>query len=132
MSLASELRAKVKQEESRTNKEAGLYEKERKKRISAAVPLMVQELLPEIVKAINQRAKEGKLSYDVESYEYYYSDRSEKDFIKVLAHKKIMELLKKKPYKFGVKENEKKDGYNGEGNYYSDFYHIYSWTISWE
>jgi hypothetical protein len=50
---------------------------------------------------------------------------------KLALYREVMKTLEGEEHGFRVVENSPSKGYDGEGNNYSDFYTMYSWTISW-
>lgn len=100
---------------------------EYEKRLSAKIAELVPELRSAVLNDIKSAAERGYDGYTVS----FYDHGDLKDTATMKAYEQIMKELKGKPYKYRVKAGRPKNDWSGEGNNESDFYALFTWTISW-
>lgn len=99
--------------------------KKHEEKIAEIAESLVEELLPETLRAIEVASGRGNKSCVIEYYEYSGSEYR----ARVLAYEKVMLKLQEPPHQFQVWKSSR-EGYNGEGSNMSDFYTVHSWEIS--
>jgi hypothetical protein len=99
---------------------------ERQKKLQKELVALRARLLPEIL-AEAEKVAGYRRSCEARFCNY---DRFG-DEEKLALYREVMKTLKGEEHGFRVVENSPSKGYAGEGNNYSDFYTMYSWTISW-
>lgn len=126
MSTADKMRKISKKAHDNYREKEKLESAERQKKLQKELADLRPKLLAEILAEAEKVATYTK-SREVSFFDYdRFGDKE-----KLALYREVMKTLEGKGHGFRVVENSPYDGYDGEGNNYSDFYKRYSWTISW-